>query len=50
MIDTELTAPRSQRTPAVHAIPALELLVDILSGASSEMDRSGFYSHLAEAV
>ena len=50
MIDTVLTAPRSQRTPAVHAIPALELLVDILSGASSEMDRSGFYSHLAEAV
>src|ERR1035441_8859678 len=47
MIDTQLTAARPQRA---HAIPALELLVDILSGASSEMDRSGFYSHLAEAV
>ena len=31
-------------------IPAVELLVDVLSGASSEMDRSDFYSYLAEAV
>jgi signal transduction histidine kinase len=35
---------------ARDAIPALELLVDVLSSASSEMDRDGFYSHLAEAL
>jgi signal transduction histidine kinase len=35
---------------AHNAIPALELLVEVLSSASSEMDRHGFYSHLAEAL
>ena len=57
VVDAEGVAPLSRppsETPAgagAHsAIPALELLVEVLSSASSEMDRHGFYSHLAEAL
>jgi signal transduction histidine kinase len=50
MLETELTAAAPRRVRSDDAIPALELLVEVLSGATTEMDRSGFYSHLAEAV
>jgi signal transduction histidine kinase len=33
-----------------HAIPAVELLAEVLSGPSSELDSTGFYSRLADAL
>ncbi|WP_249011616.1 sensor histidine kinase [Conexibacter sp. DBS9H8] len=37
-------------SPAQDGIPGLELLVEVLSGASSDLDNAGFYSHLAAAL
>jgi signal transduction histidine kinase len=50
LIEPELAAVSSRDAQARDAIPAVELLVDVLSGANSDMDRGGFYSHLAEAL
>ncbi|MBA3300323.1 MAG: GAF domain-containing protein [Thermoleophilaceae bacterium] len=44
---------KPKQTPAHsarHAIPSLELLVGVLSGAEHDLDSGQFYSHLAEAV
>jgi signal transduction histidine kinase len=46
-----VTAPNGT-TPsrARDAIPALELLVEVLGGPGADVDQERFYSHLAEAV
>jgi signal transduction histidine kinase len=36
--------------PARATLPGLELLVEVLGGASSELDSTGFYSSLADAL
>ncbi len=41
---------RPPASPVRDAIPGLELLVEVLAGASSELDSVGFYSHLADAL
>src|SRR3954447_4349267 len=39
-----------KQSQARDAIPAMELLVEVLSGSGPEVDQEQFYSHLAEAV
>jgi signal transduction histidine kinase len=43
-------ADGSKQSQARDAIPAMELLVEVLSGSGPEVDQEQFYSHLAEAV
>ena len=46
-----MTRPADSRPPhTCDPIPALELLVEVLSGPGPDVDQERFYSHLAEAV
>jgi signal transduction histidine kinase len=48
--DDALVEPGTKRSQARGAIPALELLVEVLSGPADADAEEHFYSHLAEAV
>jgi signal transduction histidine kinase len=48
--DDALVEPGTKRSQARGAIPALELLVEVLSGPQDADAEEHFYSHLAEAV
>jgi signal transduction histidine kinase len=43
-------ASTTKRSEARNAVPAVELLVEVLAGPAGELDQARFYSDLAEAV
>ena len=50
MSETGSAGASAAGSPGRDALPGLELLVEVLSGASSQMDSTDFYSHLADAL